>query len=143
MTLCLRPRPPEFVSPAEVHAERLESRAGMVDRLDRGPSRPQLMFDRESRSCSFSLNNAFFATGSPNSVAVATTIGPNDVGFSIGPCVMTLRNGVRTLASLYDMQHDPASRDDMTYVSPSTGEQVGRGTHTGVAQPVTSLAQRL
>ena len=36
-----------------------------------------------------------------------------------------LRNGVRTLANLYDMQHDPALRDAMTYVSPTTGERVG------------------
>ncbi|MBI3327325.1 MAG: 4-hydroxyphenylacetate 3-monooxygenase, oxygenase component [Nitrospinae bacterium] len=36
-----------------------------------------------------------------------------------------LRNGVRTLASLYDMQHDPALRDDMTYLSPTTGNRVG------------------
>jgi 4-hydroxyphenylacetate 3-monooxygenase len=36
-----------------------------------------------------------------------------------------LRNGVRTLAGLYDMQHDPALREDMTYLSPTTGERVG------------------
>ena len=36
-----------------------------------------------------------------------------------------LRNGVQTLARLYDMQHDPARREAMTYVSPSTGERVG------------------
>lgn len=36
-----------------------------------------------------------------------------------------LRNGVRTLASLYDMQHDPALQDTMTYVSPTSGERVG------------------
>ena len=36
-----------------------------------------------------------------------------------------LRNGVRTLAHLYDMQHDPALRDAMTYVSPLTGDRVG------------------
>ncbi|MCH8110213.1 MAG: 4-hydroxyphenylacetate 3-monooxygenase, oxygenase component [Chloroflexi bacterium] len=36
-----------------------------------------------------------------------------------------LRNGVNTLASLYDMQHDPALRDKMTYESPSTGDRVG------------------
>src|SRR5919197_2554570 len=36
-----------------------------------------------------------------------------------------LRNGVCTLASLYDLQHDPAWRDEMTYVSPTTGERVG------------------
>ncbi len=37
----------------------------------------------------------------------------------------TLRNGVRTLAELYDMQHDLALRDDMTYASPTTGDPVG------------------
>jgi len=36
-----------------------------------------------------------------------------------------LRNGVRTLASLYDLQHDPALQEEMTYVSPTTGERVG------------------
>src|SRR5438128_3910390 len=35
------------------------------------------------------------------------------------------RNGVRAVASLYDMQHDPALQDVMTYVSPTTGDQVG------------------
>src|SRR5215510_3749039 len=35
------------------------------------------------------------------------------------------RNGVRTIAGLYDMQHDPARRDAMTYISPTTGDQVG------------------
>jgi 4-hydroxyphenylacetate 3-monooxygenase len=36
-----------------------------------------------------------------------------------------LRNGARTIAALYDMQHDAALRDAMTYASPSTGEPVG------------------
>ena len=36
-----------------------------------------------------------------------------------------LRNGVDTLAQLYDMQHEPALRDEMTYVSPTTGDRVG------------------
>lgn len=36
-----------------------------------------------------------------------------------------LCNGVHTLASLYDMQHDPALQDEMTYVSPTTGDRVG------------------
>ncbi len=36
-----------------------------------------------------------------------------------------LRNGIRTLAALYDMQHDPDFRDEMTYSSPSTGDRVG------------------
>ncbi|MGQ4808509.1 4-hydroxyphenylacetate 3-monooxygenase oxygenase component [Candidatus Entotheonellaceae bacterium PAL068K] len=36
-----------------------------------------------------------------------------------------LRNGVKSLAKLLDMQHDPALRDEMTYVSPSTGDRVG------------------
>ena len=30
-----------------------------------------------------------------------------------------LRNGIHTLASLYDLQHDSELRDEMTYVSPS------------------------
>ena len=37
-----------------------------------------------------------------------------------------LRNGVSSLADLYDMQHDSALRDEMTYVSPTTGDRVGR-----------------
>ena len=36
-----------------------------------------------------------------------------------------LANGVRTMARLYDMQHDPAISDDMTFVSPSSGDRVG------------------
>lgn len=36
-----------------------------------------------------------------------------------------LRHGVQAIATLYDMQHDPKYRDEMTYVSPSSGERVG------------------
>ena len=36
-----------------------------------------------------------------------------------------LRNGARSVAALYDMQHDPALRDEMTYVSPDTGQREG------------------
>jgi 4-hydroxyphenylacetate 3-monooxygenase len=36
-----------------------------------------------------------------------------------------LASGVQAIASLYDMQHDPKLRDEMTYVSPATGERVG------------------
>src|ERR671918_2604912 len=36
-----------------------------------------------------------------------------------------LRNGAKAIAALYDMQHDPALRDVMTYVSPTSGERVG------------------
>ena len=36
-----------------------------------------------------------------------------------------LRNGVRSVAALYDIQHDPALRGAMTYTSPTTGEPVG------------------
>ena len=36
-----------------------------------------------------------------------------------------LRNGVGTLASLYEMQHRPELRDEMTYISPATGDRVG------------------
>ncbi len=35
------------------------------------------------------------------------------------------RNIVRSIAALYDQQHDPARRDEMTYVSPTTDERVG------------------
>ena len=34
------------------------------------------------------------------------------------------RNVVRSYADLYDMQHDPAFRDILTYPSPTTGEPV-------------------
>ena len=37
-----------------------------------------------------------------------------------------LQNGARAIASLYDMQLDPRYRDEMTYVSPTSGERVGR-----------------
>src|SRR5438034_4568287 len=36
-----------------------------------------------------------------------------------------LANGVRAIAGLYDMQHDPALRDEMTWLSPTSGERVG------------------
>ena len=36
-----------------------------------------------------------------------------------------LRNGVKSVAALYDMQHDPEMREEMTYASPSTGQPVG------------------
>ncbi|MDR7419542.1 MAG: 4-hydroxyphenylacetate 3-monooxygenase, oxygenase component [Armatimonadota bacterium] len=35
------------------------------------------------------------------------------------------RHVVRSIAALYDMQHDSARRDEMTYISPSSGERVG------------------
>ena len=36
-----------------------------------------------------------------------------------------LRNGVKSVAALYDMQHDPELREEMTYASPTTGGPVG------------------
>ena len=36
-----------------------------------------------------------------------------------------LRNGVHSLAALYDMQHDPILRETMTYRSPTSGDPVG------------------
>ncbi|MFP6636039.1 MAG: 4-hydroxyphenylacetate 3-hydroxylase N-terminal domain-containing protein, partial [Dehalococcoidia bacterium] len=36
-----------------------------------------------------------------------------------------LANGARSIASLYDMQHDPKLRGDMTYTSPTSGDPVG------------------
>ncbi|MCH7713340.1 MAG: 4-hydroxyphenylacetate 3-monooxygenase, oxygenase component [Chloroflexi bacterium] len=35
------------------------------------------------------------------------------------------RNGVNSVAALYDLQHDPKVGKDMTFASPSTGDQVG------------------
>lgn len=35
------------------------------------------------------------------------------------------RNVLQSLAQLYDMQHDPALRDDLTFAAPDTGERVG------------------
>jgi 4-hydroxyphenylacetate 3-monooxygenase len=37
-----------------------------------------------------------------------------------------LAGGVKAVARLYDMQHEPALKKVMTYKSPSTGERVGR-----------------
>src|SRR5215472_12429950 len=37
----------------------------------------------------------------------------------------SLKNGAHAIASLYDMQTDPKLRDEMTYVSPSSGDRVG------------------
>ena len=51
-----------------------------------------------------------------------------------------LSNGARTMARLYDMQHDPAIRDEMTYVSPTTGDRVGRSFIT--PRTVQDLEQR-
>ena len=36
-----------------------------------------------------------------------------------------LHNGVKSVAALYDMQHDPELREEMTYASPTTGQPVG------------------
>src|SRR5229473_2453763 len=36
-----------------------------------------------------------------------------------------LANGVRAVASLYDLQHDPKLKDKMTFVSPTSGERLG------------------
>ena len=36
-----------------------------------------------------------------------------------------LRNGVRSVAALYDMQYDPELQTEMTYTSPTTGQPVG------------------
>jgi 4-hydroxyphenylacetate 3-monooxygenase len=36
-----------------------------------------------------------------------------------------LAGGVRAIAALYDMQHDAKLRDEMTFLSPTTGDRVG------------------
>jgi 4-hydroxyphenylacetate 3-monooxygenase len=41
-----------------------------------------------------------------------------------------LAGGVRAIAQLYDMQHDPKLREVMTYKSPSSGRPVGRSFDT-------------
>ena len=35
------------------------------------------------------------------------------------------QNGVRSLAALYDLQHDAANKEEMTFTSPSSGDPVG------------------
>ena len=35
------------------------------------------------------------------------------------------RNGVNSVAALYDLQHDPEVGKEMTFASPTTGDQVG------------------
>jgi 4-hydroxyphenylacetate 3-monooxygenase len=37
-----------------------------------------------------------------------------------------LRRGAEAIAALYDLQHDPALRDTMTFVSPTSGDRIGR-----------------
>src|SRR5437899_11617089 len=36
-----------------------------------------------------------------------------------------LANGVHAIAALYDLQHDPKLRNEMTFVSPTSGERLG------------------
>ena len=36
-----------------------------------------------------------------------------------------LRRGAQSVAHLYDMQHGPALCDEMTYISPTSGERLG------------------
>ena len=36
-----------------------------------------------------------------------------------------LAGGVRSLAALYDLQHDPELKEEMTFPSPATGDPVG------------------
>ena len=50
------------------------------------------------------------------------------------------RNVISTYASLYDMQHDPAHRDVLTYPSPTTGDPVA--TSFMVPQTPADLAKR-
>ena len=35
------------------------------------------------------------------------------------------KHGVQSMAQLFDLQHDPAIRDEMTYIEPETGERTG------------------
>ena len=40
-------------------------------------------------------------------------------------CDPRLGRGMRSIAALYDLQLDPARLDQMTYLSPTSGERVG------------------
>ena len=50
------------------------------------------------------------------------------------------RNVIKTYAALYDMQHDPACKDVLTYLSPTTGDPVA--TAFMVPQTPVDLAKR-
>ena len=52
-----------------------------------------------------------------------------------------LANCAHTLAHLYDMQHDPAIRDALTYLSPDTGKR--EGTSFIIPRSVEDLVRRL
>ena len=51
-----------------------------------------------------------------------------------------LANCAHTLARLYDMQHDPATRDALTYLSPDTGKR--EGTSFIIPRSVEDLVRR-
>ncbi len=52
------------------------------------------------------------------------------------------RNVVRSYAELFDMQHDPAYRDVLTYLSPATGQQVATSFLIPRAQPDLELRRQ-
>ena len=51
-----------------------------------------------------------------------------------------LANCAHTLAHLYDMQHDPATRHALTYLSPDTGKR--EGTSCIIPRSVEDLVRR-
>lgn len=51
-----------------------------------------------------------------------------------------LANGARSIASLYDMQHEPGLVSEMTYASPTTGDPVGRS--FSIPKSAADLARR-
>src|SRR5262245_56135463 len=54
-----------------------------------------------------------------------------------------LRRGARSVAHLYDMQHDPALREEMTYISPTSGQRVGFSFITPRTQEELQLRTRM
>ena len=54
-----------------------------------------------------------------------------------------LRRGARSVAHLYDMQHDPVLREEMTYPSPTSGQRVGLSFITPRTQEELRLRTRM
>lgn len=54
-----------------------------------------------------------------------------------------LRRGARSVAHLYDMQHDPALHEEMTYISPTSGQRVGLSFITPRTQEELRLRTRM
>jgi len=54
-----------------------------------------------------------------------------------------LRRGARSVAHLYDMQHDPTLHEEMTYISPTSGQRIGLSFITPRTQQELRLRSRM